>query len=164
MKKETYKKITDFLGDNTYCVNILKIANRVLTLLVYCLYPVFLLSLVYQQDVRLWRVFFVPGISFILVSIFRKKFNAARPYEALDLVPLLDKDTKGKSFPSRHVFSVFVIAMSFYYIYPLPGIGLMFAGFLLAIVRVITGVHFARDVIGGALIGVLSGLIGFYLF
>ena len=37
------------------------------------------------------------------------------------------------------------------------------AGILLAWSRVAGGVHFPRDVIAGALIGVFSGVIGYYV-
>ena len=39
----------------------------------------------------------------------------------------------------------------------------MFAGIILAIVRVLGGVHFPRDVVVGAMIGILFGMIGFRL-
>ena len=160
--KDTYKEIVNFIKMKKSRVYILKMTNKVLTLLVYFLYPLLLLLLIYQRDIRFWRVLLVPLVSFILVSIFRRKFNASRPYEVLDIVPVLDKNTSGKSFPSRHVFSVFVISMAFHYICPLMGIGLMIVGFLLAVVRVMGGVHYPKDVIAGAVLGILSGLVGFY--
>jgi membrane-associated phospholipid phosphatase len=44
-----------------------------------------------------------------------------------------------------------------------PGILIGIAGILLAWSRVAGGVHFPRDVIAGALIGVFSGVIGYYV-
>ena len=41
----------------------------------------------------------------------------------------------------------------------LPGLG----GVLLAVVRVVGGVHFPRDVLCGAAIGILCGAVGFFL-
>ena len=142
---------------------LLKAVNKALTLLVYLVYPSLLMALAFGNDSRLWRVLVTPGISFVLVSVFRKYFNAPRPYEVLNITPLIAKDTKGKSFPSRHVFSVFVIAMAFHYILPWAGILLMGIGVLLAAIRVVGGVHFPKDVIAGAIIGILSGLMGFYI-
>ena len=48
----------------------------------------------------------------MVVSVSRKIINEPRPYEKYGVPPVLDKDTSGKSFPSRHVFSVFVIAVT----------------------------------------------------
>ena len=55
------------------------------------------------------------GSVFVGLSVVRKIINAPRPYEKFDMPPVLEKDTKGKSFPSRHVFSVFIIAMTIFY-------------------------------------------------
>ncbi len=145
---------------NKKMINLL---NRSITVPIYCLYPLILVFLIYTQDERFWRALLTPAISFVLVSVLRNYINAPRPYEVSGVKPIIAKDTKGKSFPSRHVFSIFVIATTLYFIFKPLGIFLMIAGVLLAILRVIGGVHFPRDVIAGAFIGILSGILGFYL-
>lgn len=136
----------------------LNLLNFVLTRLCYVAYPVALLVLGFHRDERLLRAVLVPAITFLLLSIFRSKVNAKRPYEVLDIQPLIHKDTKGNSFPSRHVFSVFVIAMTFLWLLPPLGAAFLVIGVLLAACRVIGGVHWPRDVIAGAVVGVVSGL------
>lgn len=160
MYEKNYVKIKNFISKYKYGTQILRVLNNLTTTLVYLTYPIFLLVLGIKRDPRFWRVIFVPGISFVLVSIFRNYINLPRPYEVLDIVPIINKDTKGKSFPSRHVFSVFIIAMTLYYISIPVGITLMIIGVMVAIIRVLGGVHFPRDVIAGALIGILCGIIG----
>lgn len=137
--------------------------NNVITYIVYTTYPVVLMILIYNRDVRFWRVLLAPSISFVLVSLFRNYVDAPRPYEVTGNTPIIKKDTNGKSFPSRHVFSAFVIATTLYYISQPLGISLMVAGSILAVLRVIGGVHFPKDVIAGAIIGILSGILGFLL-
>lgn len=137
--------------------------NRLITMTVYTIYPVVLVSLLITRDERLLRVILTPSISFVIVSLFRRYVNAPRPYEVTNKTPLIQKDIQGKSFPSRHVFSAFVIATTLYFIYSPLGLVLMLAGCILAVLRVIGGVHFPRDVIAGALIGILSGILGFYI-
>ena len=61
------------------------------------------------------------------------------------------------------MFSVFVIAFAFYYTFVPAGIVLSVLGVLLAVVRVVGGVHFPRDVLCGAAIGMLCGAVGFFL-
>lgn len=163
MNENTYAKITKLIYNHKYGPQILRGINNITVILVYCLYSILLMILAYNHDARFWRVLLTPGISFVLVSIFRKVFNASRPYEVLNIDSIIKKDTKGKSFPSRHVFSIFVISTAFYYILPPMGVVLMFLGILLALARVLGGVHFPRDVIAGAIIGILSGTIGFTL-
>lgn len=161
--KETYDKITYSLRKNPRKIKALKALNKGLTILVYFMYPSLLLALVYLHDERFWKVLLTPSISFVIVSVFRYFLNFQRPYEVLDIVPLIHKDTKGKSFPSRHIFSVSVIAMAFSTISIPIGMSLIIIGIFLGVVRVVGGVHFPIDVIAGGIIGIISGIVGLYL-
>lgn len=142
---------------------ILNQVNFLMTRLCYVAYPVSLIVLGVWRDERLLRAVLVPAISFVLLSVFRKWINAPRPYQVLDIRPLIRKDTQGKSFPSRHVFSVFVIAMTFLWLLPPLGAVFLAMGVVLAACRVIGGVHWPRDVAVGALVGIVSGIIGFWM-
>lgn len=164
MKKETYCKITGIIRNNPRRIRLTKLCNRLLTRLIFLLYPFFLLVLFWEKNPFLLRAVLVPAVSFAAVSVFRNIVNVPRPYEKFQLPPVLDKDTSGKSFPSRHVFSVFLIAMTIFRLYPDAGILLFIIGAGLALIRVIGGVHEPRDVIAGALIGIVCGLLGYYIF
>lgn len=164
MNERTYEKITRPIINYKYGLQILNIVNSTITAIVYALYPLLLISLALNRDIRFWRALLVPGISFNIVTIFRKYYNAPRPYEVLDITPMIKKDTRGKSFPSRHVFSIYVIATTFYYINPPIGLALLGAGVVLAAIRVLGGVHFPKDVLVGAIAGIVSAVIGFLLW
>ena len=97
---------------------------------------------------------------YILVSTVRKIIKAPRPYEIYDFYQAPPKNKVGQSFPSRHVFSAFVIAVLSYIASVWVSIALMVLGVLLAVSRVLLGIHFVRDVVAGALIGILSGIFG----
>jgi membrane-associated phospholipid phosphatase len=105
-------------------------------------------------------------ISFIAVSVFRRAFNAPRPYELYDFssVGLTPPRAKtGRSFPSRHVHSSAVIATALFLINPFMGsVGVILAS-LLAVSRVLRGIHFVRDVVTGMLTGIFSGVISILL-
>lgn len=137
--------------------------NRMLTDLGWLMYPVLLAALVLKGDARLIRCILVPGVSFVIVTLVRRWINAPRPYEKLDIDPIIHKDTKGQSMPSRHVFSMFVIAMTYLWVWPVMGVVLLMLGVVLAGLRVIGGVHFPRDVLAGALCGIVSALVGYWL-
>lgn len=141
----------------------LNLANFALTRLCYVAYPLALIVLAARGEGRLLRCFLVPAVSFALLSVYRNLRNAERPYEVLDIQPLIHKDKKGKSFPSRHVFSVFVIAMTFLWLIPWLGVVFLAVGVVLALCRVIGGVHWPRDVIAGAVVGIVSGIVGFWV-
>ena len=143
--------------------------SRALTLLVYAVYIGGMALLLAEAiaGVRPWqqliRFVLVPAVTFLAGSALRARLNAPRPYEVLQLPPIAHKDTRGKSFPSRHVFSAFMIAMTWYAVYPGIGIALLAVGALLAVIRVVGGVHYPRDVVVGAVTGIVAGLIGFWL-
>ncbi len=137
--------------------------NRVITLTMAA-YPMLLLYLFFSEKYEmLYHTVLVPGVAFVVVSIFRRVYNAPRPYEQMQIRPLIQKDTKGKSFPSRHVFSIFMIGMSFMPVFPVIAGVIFVAGVFLALIRVIGGVHYMHDVIAGALLGILIGFLGFYV-
>ena len=163
MKKETYIKMTQPFRDNPKRAKQIHIANQICTRMMYLSYPILLIYLFWQKDTRLLRAFFVPAISFGLLSVVRGKINRPRPYEAFDMPPIIKKDTKGHSFPSRHVFSSAIIAMTFLLMSPWMWIGVFFLCMtaVLAVVRVVSGVHYITDVLAGMGIAVLIGIIAY---
>jgi len=163
MTKEQYIKITEPLRKDAEKTKRIVSVNQILTGVVFMVYPLYMAVLYGEKDPKLVRVILVPAVSFVLVTIFRKIVNAPRPYEKFDIPPVIEKDTKGKSFPSRHVFSVFIIAVTIFYSHPGPGILIGLIGVAMAIIRVLGGVHEVRDVVAGAIIGILCGVVGFYL-
>ena len=109
------------------------------------------------------KIVLMSGIPFVLVSLLRRIVNCERPYEVFDteaLAELKKKRKSGRSFPSRHVFSAFLIGTVTVFYYPLLGVGAFLAGLTLAVERVFLGIHFPKDVLVGAFIGVASGLLG----
>lgn len=139
------------------------VVNKALTGFCYLAYPILLLVLVFKRDERLLRCFLVPGVAFVVLSVVRDRINAKRPYEVLGIEPLIHKQTKGHSMPSRHVFCMFIIAVTFCWVLPPMGGVLLVMGVVLAFTRVVAGVHFPRDVIVGALCGLLSGGVGYWV-
>lgn len=180
MKKETYLQMTGFFAARPRVARVLIGANKAITFAIYVAYPLLLIWLFIQgnpfscwlagmplsEPAITWlQALLVPLVSFVLVSVVRSALNASRPYEVFSAQPIIPKQTKGKSFPSRHVFSIFVIGMTFLQVGPLIagvpvlGIVVLALGVLLAIVRVLAGVHFPRDVVVGAVVGILAGLL-----
>lgn len=163
MTKETYVKMTQPFRDNPEMAKGIHIANKLCTLTMYAAYPLLLLYLFWQKEQGLLRAVLVPGVSFVLLSVFRHVVNRPRPYEAFEVAPIIKKDTKGKSFPSRHVFSATIIAMTFLLASPWHWIGIVFlvVSLLLAIVRVVSGVHYISDVVAGMAVAVLAAVVGY---
>ena len=120
--------------------------------------------LVYSgQNLFALNLSLVTAIPFLVVSLLRVLIDSPRPYEVFDIPELKEmrkRRKRGKSFPSRHVFSAFLVGTLWLYFNTLYGIASIILGLFIAIERVILGIHFPRDVIVGAAIGALSGVIG----
>ena len=163
MKEETYRAMADTVNAVPLMKSYIIWFNRVVTICMYLLYPALLGLLWYTKNDGLIPAIVIPGVSFILLSIWRDRINKPRPYEVFDMTPVIDKKTKGHSFPSRHIFCMFLIAVTVFYFYPLAGLLIGLVGIALAVNRVIGGVHFVKDVVCGALVGILCGVAGFYI-
>ena len=138
-------------------------ANKVLTAIGYAAYPLLLVLLWFFAPWLLARCIAVPAAGFVTLSVFRYLYNAPRPYEVGGPPPLTGKQTKGKSFPSRHTFCMWMIACTWLLFQPIVGIALLLCGCFMAYVRVKLGVHFKKDVIAGALCAIAFSLIGYAL-
>ena len=167
MKKETYIKMTQPFRDNPDMAKGIHIANKLCTGVMYLAYPLLLVYLFFfgwhSSYFNFWKALLVPGVSFVVLSIFRKIINRPRPYETFDIPPVIPKDTKGNSFPSRHVFSATMIAMTFILHSPWSWVGLIFlvVSMLLAVVRVVSGVHYISDVVAGIVVAIVAAGVGY---
>lgn len=158
MNADTYARISEPFRRNRTALRALELANRTSTLVFYAAYPLLLAILALTRSSLLAPCIIVPATTFLLVSLFRKQINAPRPYETLDIEPLIQKDTEGESFPSRHVFSAALISGCWFALNPLVGAILYALTAVLAAARVLGGVHFPKDVVAGAAIGIACGL------
>lgn len=164
MTKEQYERWSAPFRKGNRRMKFLKMADKLITGVVFVSYPALLLCLFLQENYRqLCFCIFIPAGTFLLVSFFRGIYSAPRPYEILEITPLIAKETKGKSFPSRHVFSTFIIGMTFFFAVRPIGILILSAGTAMAYIRVVGGVHFPKDTIAGAVLGILCGMFYFFI-
>lgn len=161
--KETFEKISGWLNAKPYRFNILKFIYKVLPIFVFVGYPILLLYLLLTHSPKLLRCITVPLGVFVTVTLIRKFIDAQRPYEKLGITPLMAKDTKGLSFPSRHTASAAVIAMAFLYVNVPLGAAFLVVAALIGLSRICAGVHFPVDVISGYLYSVAMSCLFFYI-
>ena len=144
-------------------VRALNIVNRGIVVVFYAAYALLLGWACVSDPWRLVPLVGVTAVGFVAVSFFRRRFNAPRPYECCSIAPLIARDGAGKSFPSRHTFSALAIAASWFVASVPVAVVLLVAAVVLAICRVLGGVHFPRDVVVGALIGSATGALAAFL-
>ncbi len=161
MTEEKYRRCIGFVGSSKIRRTAFAIVYKYLPIVFFAAYPVVLIYLLINGSDRLIFSIVIPAVMFITLSAARYFINAPRPYEVYGITPIFAKDTKGKSFPSRHTACAVMIAMTILSV-SLP-IGFVFcaAAILIAASRVVGGVHFPRDVIAGTLYAVLWGAVLF---
>lgn len=120
--------------------------------------------LLLTRDARCVRFVLVPAVTFVLATIVRRAINRTRPYDALDFEPVgVVRRGKGLSMPSRHTASAAAIALAFAYAFPRPAVFALTAALcaLVAISRVVKGVHYPSDVLAALAFSVICAWIGY---
>ena len=177
MTPEQYHTLRDWLDARPTLRQLVLFFNRWLPAVPFLCYPVLLVllnlrwfallragsaaALGMMQQIA--RAILVPGVTFWFGTALRSRLNRPRPYEQPGFVPLVAKETRGCSFPSRHALSAAVLAMTWLYFYPLVGAVMVGITLLICLLRVLVGVHFIRDVVCGAALGFGLGIIGMWL-
>lgn len=96
-------------------------------------------------------------------NFLKNLFERIRPCNALDDVNMLISKTSSYSFPSSHAFNSFAAAVFFYKLYPKLKWLLFITASLLAISRVVVGVHYPSDIVAGTIMGSAIGYIFAYI-
>ena len=157
MNADQYSKWSKPLREHPKAAKALVRANQLITYLCYIIYPLLIAYLFATGNPFAWRAFLFPMAGFAVTTVLRKIINRPRPYEALGIQQIINKDKPGESFPSRHTYSVFAIAMTFLaWCAPLGAIMLIFA-VIMGTTRILGGVHYPTDVFAGFALGVLFG-------
>ena len=163
--QEWYSNLSSKLTSHPTLLFLLLNFNRLMTVAMPLVYLTLLVTTYLQLGLgqQVWVYLLVPATGFVILSLFRKKINHPRPYETWDIDPLLDKDSSGQSMPSRHVFSATIISMACFHAWTLIGTILLICSGVLALVRVLGGVHYPKDVLVGYACGLVWGFL-FFLF
>lgn len=121
------------------------------------------------QDRRFTRhVLVASGFSFLaglaINQVILLIVHRIRPYDQM-VTELLVAPSSDFSFPSDHTTAAFAVAAAFL-LRRMPRRGLVYLGaaLLVALSRIYVGVHFAGDVLGGALTGTLAAVVVAHCF
>lgn len=96
---------------------------------------------------------------FLVTEAIRFFYNRPRPFEVLENVRKLIDHTTGSSFPSGHAAFVFALAGFIYLHNRKVGVWFLIAALLIGLGRVMAGVHYSSDILGGLVVGVFSAWI-----
>lgn len=167
MNEEIYNKIYDKVKNNSVLYGLFKISDKVSVALMVIVYFIILAREIYNGCYkRAIKIVMVTSSAFGFVTIIRKVIKCQRPFEKMDIKPLYENISRKKeqnSFPSRHATSAMVIAMAALYENVLLGVFMFIIAIIIAFLRVIGGVHYIKDVVVGSIIGIVTGILGFFV-
>lgn len=120
-------------------------------------YIVILLAVIYlffyKKD---WKDFFIIFISsslaWFVAYILKIFFHTLRPFEMFPTVVSLFSET-GYAFPSGHATFFMALAFAIFFSHKKAGYIFILFAFLIGTARIIAGVHFPIDILGGYILG-----------
>jgi undecaprenyl-diphosphatase len=121
----------------------------------------------FKEFAKRWKeiilVFFSGIFAWCLAYILKLFFYVPRPFLKLsNVVPLLDKSDY--SFPSGHATFFMALATAFFLSHKKAGYVFALFALLIGIARIIAGVHFPIDILGGYILGVLTAYLVKFLY
>jgi undecaprenyl-diphosphatase len=131
-------------------------------------YIVFFLYVVYRVyatknvgDIALYIIAVASAIfaRFGVASLIRYFYHHVRPYLGLH-IPHLLSDTS-YSFPSGHTIFFFALATGLLFVNKRFAYATYILGFIVGVARIMGGVHYPSDVLGGMILGIISGYVVF---
>ena len=149
MNKTHYDAVRSWVTKSKLRYNTFVIIYKWLPLCIFTLYIIVTIYLAITRNRKIIPFLLVPGFMFVTLTLARKMINRPRPYEVYGNVPIVEKDKKGQSFPSRHSASAVAVACAVMYINMPLGMAAMAAAIFICASRVIGGVHFVSDVVVG---------------
>lgn len=93
-----------------------------------------------------------------LAKIIHVLWKRSRPFVGYKVNQLLNH-SPGSSFPSGHASFYFAFSTVIYSYNKKAGLLFFLASFLISLSRVFCGIHWPSDILGGAIVGILSGII-----
>jgi len=115
----------------------------------------------WQKDRKLFfKLIFAVALAKLIETGLNLLYPTPRPYEATPISPLLRMPIPGSdaSFPSGHTSAAAAFAATVFLKYKKLGIIFLILAVLIGTARVIGGVHYPIDILGGVLVGILSAL------
>ena len=99
-----------------------------------------------------FTVFISSGVAYAFFKVLKILFQVPRPFDALSGVNALYEAT-GFAFPSGHATFFMALAIAIFILHKKTGYVFMFFALLIGLSRIVAGVHFPIDILGGFVLG-----------
>lgn len=105
----------------------------------------------------------VAGFAWFAAHFFKSIFDTVRPFVAMaEVTPLFPQDADG-AFPSGHATFFSALATMMWFYHKRIAMGLVIIALVIGFGRVISGVHFPGDILGGYVLGSAIAVTMYFL-
>lgn len=116
----------------------------------------------WEKKREILMVFFSGGTAWFIAVILKNLVQATRPFLSFINISPLFAET-GFAFPSGHATFFSALAFSIFFLHKKAGYWFMFFALLIGVARIIGGVHFPVDILGGYALGfIVSYIFSFF--
>lgn len=110
------------------------------------------LQIFLEKKKEILRAFFAAVLAYVLAYGLKFLFHTSRPFDLFPQVQSLIPET-GYAFPSGHATFFVALAMSIYFFHKKAGYVFISFAILIGLSRIVAGVHFPIDILGGFVLG-----------
>lgn len=128
------------------------------SLLLAVLYTLFIFYVGLFAPYFLMKALCIPALALGINTLLRHYIQRPRPFEVYHFEPLYPH-APGHSFPSRHATSSLVIGLTIFFFQPTLGLIVIGMALVMGLCRVLLGIHYPSDIIGGFAIASLCALL-----
>lgn len=162
MNRKLFFKIYSFTCTNQMAKKIGIFIAKYSEALYYLIYFLGAVIILLNNPSLLVKYLIIPFVVLMYNTLLRKILKRPRPFVAENIESLIKHKANG-SCPSNHAASSMIISFAWWCVYPyftfIFGVIALFTG----LSRIMTGVHYPKDVIIGWFIGIFFGIIGFVM-
>jgi len=105
-----------------------------------------------EKKKEILGAFFTGTLAWISAHILKFLFHTPRPFEVFPKIESLISET-GYTFPSGHAAFFSALALSIFFFHKKAGYIFMFFALIIGLARVVAGIHFPIDILGGFVLG-----------
>lgn len=111
-----------------------------------------------QKKKEILLAFFTGYFAWIIAKILKFFIHTSRPFDVFSNVQSLFSET-GFAFPSGHAAFYFALAFILFFTHKKAGLWFILFALIISIARVMGGVHFPGDILGGFILGALISFL-----
>lgn len=122
-------------------------------------------SIRFKRLVRKFAIICGPAIlAYLIGTVLKEIIHLDRSFVQNNEIKPLFSPTQKYSFPSSHATTFSALALSVYFYNKKIGIFLLVSALVIGIMRIVAGVHFPLDILGGFILGgLISYLVAYFV-